>query len=83
MANILLTGIFKNSLRPVTKLSNCSTRCLSTSLSLKSQDGEKTGFMAKYLGPESSIASEKFTNRWAIFVPAFATHVCLGAPYGN
>jgi len=82
MANMLLTGIFKNSLRPVTKLSNCSTRCLSTSLSLKSKDDEKKGFMAKYLGPESSIASEKFTNRWAIFVPAFATHVCLGAPYG-
>ena len=22
------------------------------------------------------------TNRWGMFIPAFATHVCLGAPYG-
>ena len=22
------------------------------------------------------------TNRWTMFVPAFCTHVCLGAPYG-
>nr|XP_040568855.1 LOW QUALITY PROTEIN: oxalate:formate antiporter-like [Lepeophtheirus salmonis] len=41
-----------------------------------------SGFMEKYFGPESSIASPDFKNRWSMFVPAFATHVCLGSPYG-
>ena len=41
------------------------------------------GFVAKYMGPSSAVASDPAkTNRWAMFVPAFATHVCLGAPYG-
>jgi len=30
---------------------------------------------------ESNIAGPK-TNRWGMFIPAFCTHVCLGAPYG-
>ena len=30
--------------------------------------------MCKYPGPT--------TNRWTMFVHAFCTHVCLGAPYG-
>jgi len=30
---------------------------------------------------ESNIASENFTNRWAMAVPAFATHLCIGAPW--
>jgi len=81
MARLLLAGFCKKSLNPVTNLTNNSLRCLSTSLPLKSEDGKK-GFMEKFLGPESSIASKSFTNRWAMFVPAFATHVCLGAPYG-
>ena len=64
-----------------------NSRCLSLSSTVKSapasQDTEKKGFLAKFLGPESSIASKNFTNRWAMFVPAFATHICLGAPYGK
>jgi len=32
-------------------------------------------------GLESNIAGPS-TNRWSMFLPAFATHVCLGAPYG-
>jgi len=28
-----------------------------------------------------STASETFTNRWLMVIPAFATHLCLGAPY--
>ena len=82
MARLLFAGFCKNSINPVTNLTNNSIRCLSTSLPLKSEDGKK-GFMEKFLGPESSIASKSFTNRWAMFAPAFATHVCLGAPYGN
>ena len=41
---------------------------------------EKT-FFQKYLGLESSTASPSFKNRWLIAVPAFATHMCIGAPY--
>lgn len=32
------------------------------------------GFPSNFAGPS--------TNRWSMFVPAFATHICLGAPYG-
>lgn len=42
---------------------------------------EKKTFFQKYLGLESAIASPKFTNRWLIALPAFATHMCIGAPY--
>ena len=28
------------------------------------------------------VISPLIGNRWAMLVPAFATHVCLGAPYG-
>ena len=35
------------------------------------------------MGPDAAIAENpEKTNRWSMFVPAFATHVCLGAPYG-
>ncbi len=35
----------------------------------------------KFLSPESAVGTAS-TNRWGMFAPAFATHVCLGAPYG-
>jgi MFS family permease len=34
----------------------------------------------RLFGPETAVASEGFTNRWAIMVPAFTTHLCLGGP---
>lgn len=40
-------------------------------------------FEKSLLGPDAAIAENpEKTNRWAMFLPAFATHVCLGAPYG-
>ena len=30
------------------------------------------------LGPEKSIAAPDFKNRWAMAVPAFITHLCIG-----
>ena len=59
-------------------------RFLSISSTLKSDTSEKKkGFLDKYMGPESSIASKNSKiSRWSMFVPAFATHICLGAPYG-
>ena len=33
------------------------------------------------LGLESNVASKEFKNRWLMVLPAFATHMCLGAPY--
>ena len=31
--------------------------------------------------PEKSVAKEGYTNRWAIAVPAFLTHLCIGMLY--
>ena len=40
------------------------------------------GLFARLLGPRAAEASPGFKARSAMFLPAFATHVCLGAPYG-
>ena len=37
--------------------------------------------MARLWGQDSNPGTEK-TNRWSMFVPALATHISLGAPYG-
>ena len=81
MSRILLSGFYKNSQLTVSQYGNVSRYLSSSSALRSSNDGEakKGGF----LSPESSIASPSFKNRWGMFVPAFATHVCLGAPYGN
>lgn len=47
----------------------------------KKETGQQ-GLLGRLLGPDSAVAAPSFTNRWSMFVPAFATHVCLGAPYG-
>ena len=43
---------------------------------------ERPGFLARFMGPRAAEAGPDFKARSAMFVPAFATHVCLGAPYG-
>lgn len=37
--------------------------------------------MSRLFGPESNEASKDFKSRWLMVVPAFVTHMCLGAPY--
>ena len=32
--------------------------------------------------PDAAVDKSGKANRWSMFVPAFVTHVCLGAPYG-
>lgn len=83
LSRILISGCQRS--QPST--ASTQWRFLSTSLSSYSTSSDaknekKVGFLAKYMGPESSIAKPEFKNRWAMFVPAFATHICLGAPYG-
>jgi MFS family permease len=39
------------------------------------------GLFDKLYGLESNVASKDFTNRWAMVIPAFATHMCIGSPY--
>jgi len=58
-------------------------RPLSTSLTVynKEETDKKDGFLSRVLGPQSCVASST-TNRWTMFLPAFATHIALGAPYG-
>lgn len=51
------------------------SRQLSTSQTLKE------GIVEQWLGLPSNIAGPS-TNRWSMFLPAFCTHLCLGAPYG-
>ena len=85
MARSLLTQTYKTSLSPLAKLSNVSARCMASTLpwsKATKKDGYNKGFFDRILGPDSSIADKSFTNRWAMFVPAFGTHICLGAPYG-
>jgi hypothetical protein len=40
-----------------------------------------SSFLGRLIGEESNVASKDYTNRWAMVIPAFATHMCLGAPY--
>lgn len=35
----------------------------------------------KLFGPQTVEAKPSFTNRWAIVVPAFLTHMCIGSPW--
>jgi hypothetical protein len=39
------------------------------------------GFLSRLLSREASVASPEFTNRWAMVVPAFVTHMCIGSPW--
>jgi len=50
-------------------------------LSSSTEDKKPSGLMDKVFGLESNTAGPS-TNRWSMFIPAFCTHVCLGAPYG-
>jgi len=37
--------------------------------------------MQRVFGPGSGYAKESFRNRWAMAVPAFATHLSIGSPW--
>ena len=64
--------------------------------SLSTEPAKPTGPIERLFGLASNIAGLSLatyvivkiifvgpsTNRWTMFVPAFCTHVCLGAPYG-
>ena len=59
------------------------SRVSSVNIRQISSDTEKKpgGFFEKTFGLSSNTGRPD-TNRWSMFVPAFCTHVCLGAPYG-
>eukprot|EP00094_Tigriopus_californicus_P000584 TCALIF_00566-PA protein Name:"Similar to yhjX Uncharacterized MFS-type transporter YhjX (Escherichia coli (strain K12))" AED:0.10 eAED:0.28 QI:0/0.75/0.8/1/0.75/0.4/5/779/269 len=49
----------------------------------ESSQPSQGGFLNKFLGPQAALTDTPHKiNRWAMFLPAFATHICLGAPYG-
>ncbi len=55
----------------------------SSSREEEASEGGGGGALSRLLGPESAIARDPDkVNRWSMFAPAFATHLCLGAPYG-
>ena len=72
-------NIFKSghSLRLAGLESQPAVRCLSG----LSSSGERKGLLERTFGLESNTGSAD-TNRWTMFIPAFSTHICLGAPYG-
>ena len=44
---------------------------------------KKESLFTRWVGPNAGITkTDGNVNRWAMFVPAFVTHACLGAPYG-
>ena len=63
-------------IRSLCRLSSVNVRSMSSDSSEKSP-----GFLEKTFGLASNTGSPN-TNRWSMFLPAFCTHVCLGAPYG-
>lgn len=52
----------------------------SPSSSLGAAAPEPSGWFDRLVGPQTVVASEGFSNRWAVMVPAFTTHLCLGGP---
>lgn len=68
-----------SSLLPTT--STCLLPRISSTSSLSTEPSQPSGPLERLLGLASNTASPT-TNRWTMFVPAFCTHVCLGAPYG-
>ena len=66
-------------IRSLQRLSNVNVRD-TRQMSTDSQE-KPTGFLERTFGLASNTGSPN-TNRWTMFVPAFCTHVCLGAPYG-
>jgi len=80
---------------PIYSVSRCQSILYQTSriLSSKSQSpylgqchspkyaSTKSGLLSKLWGQESNDGTEK-TSRWSMLVPAVATHISLGAPYG-
>ena len=74
-----VVNIFKSGhlLRSAGLESQPAARCLSG----LSSSNERRGLLERTFGLESNTASPH-TNRWKMFLPAFSTHICLGAPYG-
>lgn len=48
---------------------------------MDNKTGTGSGFIDKYFGKEATQASPEFSNRWAMAVPAFVTHMCIGSPW--
>ena len=67
----------RSSLRPALPC----TSLLPSRLSTTDSAPPPSGLLDRLLGLASNTAAPS-TNRWAMFIPAFCTHVCLGAPYG-
>lgn len=44
-------------------------------------DGNKHASSSGFLSAESSYADPSYTNRWAMAVPAFMTHLAIGTPW--
>ena len=50
--------------------------------SLSSGKDEKESFFQKHFGPNAARARPGFNKRYLMFIPAFSTHMCIGAPFG-
>lgn len=64
----------------VRTVSSTTSRHLSNSPDETSSNSPS--FFAKHFGPNAAQASPGFKKRYMMFIPAFSTHMCIGAPFG-
>jgi hypothetical protein len=55
---------------------------ISASFSTNTQLEKKSGgILDNFIGYDTNEASQAFTSRWLMVLPAFATHMCIGSPW--
>lgn len=79
--NYFKTKKHYTSLSPFNTSRHFSSSSNSNDKPAESKEPKKLGFFERIWGFDSNVASESFTNRWAMVLPAFATHVCVGSPW--
>lgn len=62
-------------------INTCSDSDSSKTSTTEASANERVGIIDRLFGLDSCVASESFTNRWLMVIPAFATHMCIGSPY--
>jgi len=70
-----------STLKPLLSSPLISPPHIAPGTSLSTEPVKQSGLIDRLFGLSSNTAGPT-TNRWTMFVPAFCTHVCLGAPYG-
>lgn len=62
-------------------LLQCRGFSTSDSSTESSEPKKPKGMIDRLFGMDSNVASEGFTNRWLMTIPAFSTQLCIGSPW--